>query len=240
MRYDTTLNPEAHHIYIDDGGDYSARPLLVAIAIPQWALPQVRAATADLRWRLRRFFFGEADFEWHGSHMIRGQSRIRNAPHPLPQFQLDFIARYVLSELARSPGVRVYGLVWFLDKQAKEVSGKKRIRRLYNELLQWIEEDLSAEGAPPVAALTIDGRDPNFSKEHKVYVTSNPSSRLLVAPEMADSKRNHLIQFADLVSFALNAHLAPKGEVARAQRWFEEHVAARAAAGADTLGYRKI
>jgi len=57
---------------------------------------------------------------------------------------------------------------------------------------------------------------------------------------MVDSKRSHLIQLADLASFALNACVAPAASTARAQRWYEEHLAVIAAEGTNEFGYRRI
>lgn len=216
--------PGVNFYYVDDSGDES-QDLLSALEVPAEAWRETLSLWLGWRrWLYKNSKFRiPASYEFHGAHFIEGrgepvppwvdQAGVAHAPalNSTKGLRRE-VYRRALRQIAHAKrkGVRLFTVHrGGVDKMAT-----------YHELLSWI--DLELEAGKRYGFVMVDGRDPNYTRQHRLLELEE---RLVIEDVwMKDSAQCQFIQMADLCVHAAFQAIVRNQDKAFMWDWYAEYL----------------
>jgi hypothetical protein len=198
---------EERALFMDDGGESSALPMLAALCIDAAVVKDAESRVAALRQDLEALLphFADSD-EFHGVHLgrrLQKKERLtveRANGIPLRDHERAFIFQHTLHRVQDLPGrPRVYCVAYRTTGREPGEPRGRDVRRLMQGLVEWVVEE--EEGAITQAVIDY-GRQ--FRHQRDGFAAAGGAAAGAVRCNLeATASRNHLLlQMADLIVYS--------------------------------------
>jgi len=206
--------------YVDDSGASETRTIVfgwVELDVTAWR-PVLRS-WLDWRSELQRTIGIPTDYELHGTKFVGGRGHPTGTEWDAHKAERLPVIADALRTVGRMPGLAV-GAVYACADDRRGYRDLKA--RAYVELVQALDERLTAAGDFGMIVMDGDGTDPTYRAAHRELKLASRS--LIEDPFFHASNHSQWVQMADLVAYAAYMHLAQLPSKEPTWQWYRDHL----------------